>query len=69
MTEMTDKHLDLIEQKLRFIARESQRIEDSYDVIDEINFAVVSALRALDEHKQTLRPEHEESLTGVGLAA
>ena len=68
-----DKNLQIIEQELRFIARHSQTIQGTggsdFEAVDEICTTVYSALRALDEHKQTLRPEHEESLTGVGLAA
>lgn len=69
MTERADKNLALIEHELRFIARESQQIESSYDIVDEINYAVVSALRALAEHKVSLRQERAELPKGAVLAA
>ena len=64
-----NKGLELIEHELRFIARESQRIEGCYDTIDEINYAVVSALRALEEHRLSLGRECEEPQSGDVLAA
>lgn len=62
-------NLSLIEQKLRFIARESQQIEGSFDTVDEINLAVISALRALDEYRLSLGNTGEEVADGVGLVA
>jgi hypothetical protein len=59
----------LIEQELRFITHESQHIEGSFDTVDEINLAVVSALRALDEYRLSLGNTGEEVAGGVGLAA
>jgi hypothetical protein len=67
MTDTADKTLNLIEQKLRFIARQSQQVEGSYDVVDEINFTIVSALRALDELREHLQPD--ENSASVLLAA
>ena len=69
MTKASDENLSLIEQELRFIARESQHIEGSFDTVDEINLAVVSALRALDEYRLSLGNTGEEVADGVGLAA
>ncbi len=57
-THPQDPNLSLIEQELRFIARHSQTIEGGcgadFEAIDEINLAVVSALHALEEFRQTL---------------
>ena len=58
-THPQDPNLSLIERELRFIARHSQTIigagGSDFEAIDEINLAVVSALHALDEYRQTLQ--------------
>jgi hypothetical protein len=64
-----DKNLRTIEQELRFIARQSQQIVGSYEVVDEINFAIVSALRELEEHRLSLQSACDEIATGVPRAA
>jgi hypothetical protein len=68
MMNTADKGLVLIEQELRFIACRSQEIEGSYDVVDRVNLAVISALRALKEYKLKHQPAREGTLSDVGLA-
>jgi hypothetical protein len=69
MRTANNKYLQIVEQELRFIACESQQINGCYDIVDEINHAVVSALRALEEHKLSLDQEREELSGDTALAA
>jgi hypothetical protein len=69
MGDTIDKNLALIEQELRFISRQSQEIEGSYDIVDGINFAIISALRALQEYKMKRTPKRDEVPAGDALAA
>jgi hypothetical protein len=59
------KALQLIENELRFIARHSQQIEGSFEVVDDINHAVNSALRALHELQLERQEATEEMPAGV----
>ena len=69
MADTKDKNLSLIERELRFIARHSQQIEGSFDVVHDINLAIVSALRALDEYTLSQQPACEEIPVGLPVAA
>jgi hypothetical protein len=70
MADTDDNNLALIEEKLRLIASLSQQIEGSYDVVNDINFVIISALRALRKHGRKHQPEEFPSApTGVVLAA
>lgn len=55
------KDLRIVEQELCFIAHQSQQIDGSPDIVGEINYAVISALRALEEYKLDLGQEREDS--------
>ncbi len=63
------KALQTIEAELRFIARHSQQVEGSFEVVDEINFAVNSALRALHELQLERQEATEEIPAGVTYSA
>jgi hypothetical protein len=43
------------QRKLEFIARQSQQIDSSFEVVDEICRAAYSALQALDEIEKRLQ--------------
>lgn len=69
MMDKADNNLVLIERELRFIAHQSQEIETSYDIVDEINLAVISALNALKEYNMKHQRMREEAPGEIELAA
>lgn len=65
-----DKHLQILEQELRFIARHVQTIDGTgadFDKADELAVVTNSALRALAEYNLSLQPDAEAVPAGVAL--